>query len=251
LNFHSKEAGYVDRKTIKSFNDGQMADKKNILIIAPHPDDDVIGMGGTIALKAEEGHNFTIVYVTNGAGSIKTDDYKELSTDELVKLRKKEAELSIQILLNNPHQAEQIFLSYKSADLFENPEAYKEELKQILRKKTFNEVYLPYPEDRHPTHRAVAELSKEAVKECTAPSSKLADFYAYETWDAIPINDKVITVDISQYYKRKLSAVSCHKSQCSITPFDEGIIAKNKYNAVFSSINSKNKMEYAELFLKL
>jgi LmbE family N-acetylglucosaminyl deacetylase len=46
-------------------------------------------MGGTIALKAEEGHNFTIVYVTNGAGSIKTDDYKELSTDELVKLEKK------------------------------------------------------------------------------------------------------------------------------------------------------------------
>ena len=224
-----------------------MAEKKNILIISPHPDDDVIGMGGTIALNADKGHNFTIVYVTNGAGTIKTDDYNNLSVDEIIKLRKKEAELSIQFLLDNPHQAEQIFLGYKSANLFENPEQYKNELSQILKRKTFDEVYLPYPDDRHPTHRAVAQLSTDLIKK----ASPQPELYAYETWDAIPINEKTVTVDISPYYKRKLSAISCHKSQCSITPFDEGIIAKNRYNAVFGSINSKNKIDYAELFLKL
>ena len=31
-----------------------------VLVIAPHPDDEVIGVGGTIAKRAEEGHE---VYV--------------------------------------------------------------------------------------------------------------------------------------------------------------------------------------------
>jgi LmbE family N-acetylglucosaminyl deacetylase len=228
-----------------------MNKKKNILVIAPHPDDDVIGMGGTIALKAEQGYSFTIVYVSNGAGSIKTEDYKELSIDELISLRKKEAQLSIQLLLDNPHQAEQIFLNHNSSDLFEKPENYKNELKEKIKEKIFEEVYLPYHKDRHPTHREVAKLSKEAIEECTAKTAKGIELFAYETWDSIPMSEKVIVVDISKYYKRKLSAVSCHKSQCSITPFDEGIIAKNRYNAVFNSINSKNKMEYAEIFLRL
>ena len=224
-----------------------MSIKKNILIISPHPDDDVIGMGGTITLKSHEDCHFTIVYVTNGGGSAAEGSYKDFSKDEMVKIRKLEAEASIQMLLDNPHQAEQIFLDFNSSDLFENPELYTKELSNILGRKKFDEVYIPYPEDRHPTHKAVAKLSLETIR----AKDVEAQILAYETWDSIPITEDTIYVDISPYYKRKLSAVSCHKSQCSITPFDEGILAKNRYNAVFHAINSKNKMEYAEVFLVL
>ena len=116
-----------------------------------------------------------------------------------------------------------------------------------MRRKKFDQIYIPYPGDRHPTHRAVAKLSIDAIREKDVETQILA----YETWDSIPIVEDTIYVDISPYYKRKLSAVSCHKSQCSITPYDEGILAKNRYNAVFHEINSKNKMEYAEVFLQL
>ncbi|MEI6092116.1 MAG: PIG-L deacetylase family protein [bacterium] len=220
---------------------------KNILIVSPHPDDDVIGMGGTIVIKAREGCDFTIVYVTNGAGSALEGSYKDFSKEEIIKIRKLEAEESLQMLLDNPHQAEQIFLDFNSSDLFENPEMYKKEFRSILERKDFNEVYLPYINDRHPTHKAVAKLSLEVLR----ARERKFNAYAYETWDSIPVDEETIYVDITQYYKRKLSAVSCHKSQCAITPFDEGIIAKNRYNAVFHKVNEKNKMEYAELFLKL
>ncbi|MEI6079021.1 MAG: PIG-L deacetylase family protein [bacterium] len=224
-----------------------MSDKKNILIISPHPDDDVIGMGGTIVIKAHEGCNFTILYVTNGGGSVKEGPYKEMASEEMIKIRKIEAQTSLQMLLDNPHQADQVFLDFNSSDLFENPENYMQELGKVLDRKKFDEIYMPYPNDRHPTHKAVTKLSLETIK-ARRMSSEL---YAYETWDSIPVDEETIFVDISPYYKRKLSAVSCHKSQCSITPFDEGIIAKNRYNAVFHAINAKNKMEYAELFMKL
>ena len=220
---------------------------KHILIIAPHPDDDVIGMGGTIALKAKEGCSFNIIYVTNGGGSIRTEDYKELSKTELVKLRKTEARKSLVPLMDDISEAQQVFLGLESSKLFNTPELYTRELENILKTKKYDEIYIPYFKDKHPTHRAVAELSMEVIK----ASNLRTELYAYETWDALPIGEDTIVVDISKYYKNKLSAVSCHKSQCSITPFDEGIIAKNRYNAVFNQVNTKKKMDYAELFLRI
>ncbi len=224
-----------------------MTDDKRILIIAPHPDDDVIGMGGTIAVKSKEGYKFTIVYVTNGGGSSKSVEYKDLSKEEMIELRKKEAEQSILPLVDDVKTVKQLFLGMDSKDLFEKPELYTGELSKIIHNKKFAEIYIPYPEDRHATHSAVASLSLDSIRE----HIKDPEIYAYETWDPIPVVGNTVFVDISKYYKQKLSAVSCHKSQCSITPFDEGIIAKNRYNAVFKDINSKNKMEYAEIFLRL
>ena len=221
--------------------------EKNILIIAPHPDDDVIGMGGTIALKAKEGASFTIIYVTNGSGSVKTGEYKDLSKEELIILRKEEAKRSLVPLLDDASDVRQEFLGLESATLFTTPELFTRELDAILRSKKYDEVYIPYFKDRHPTHKAVAELSIETIKHGRFP----VELYAYETWDPLPVGENTIIVDISRYYRNKLAAVSCHKSQCSITPFDEGIIAKNRYNAVFNQINTRNKMDYAELFLRL
>ncbi len=224
-----------------------MSVNKHILIIAPHPDDDVIGMGGTIAVKAKEGYKFTIVYITNGGGSSRSAEYKDISKQELIELRKKEAEQSIIPLVKDPKDVTQVFFGFESSTLFEKPELYTGELGKILSKQKFMEVYIPYPEDRHTTHRVCAVLSLEVLR----AQKEHMDIYAYETWDPIPVVGNTVFVDISKHYKQKLSAVSCHKSQCSITPFDEGIIAKNRYNAVFKEINAQNKMEYAEIFLKL
>jgi glucosamine-6-phosphate deaminase len=40
-----------------------------VLIISPHPDDDVIGMGGTLELMPNK-QNVRILYMTNGDGGI-------------------------------------------------------------------------------------------------------------------------------------------------------------------------------------
>ena len=224
-----------------------MADDKRILIIAPHPDDDVIGMGGTIAVRSKEGYKFKIVYVTNGGGSSKSPEYKDLSKIEMIELRKEEAKQSLIPIVDDIKTVEQVFMGLDSIDLFEKPELYTGKLAQIIDGETFDSAYIPYPEDRHATHSVVASLSIEILRN----SSKQIQIYAYETWDSLPVVKNTVFVDISKYYKQKLSAVSCHKSQCSITPFDEGIIAKNRYNAVFKDINSINKMQYAEIFLKL
>jgi len=97
-----------------------MSVNKHILIIAPHPDDDVIGMGGTIAVKAKEGYKFTIVYITNGGGSSRSAEYKDISKQELIELRKKEAEQSIIPLVKDPKDVTQVFFGFESSTLLKS-----------------------------------------------------------------------------------------------------------------------------------
>jgi glucosamine-6-phosphate deaminase len=53
-------AGKVNREPKAS------ADAKTILVFSPHPDDDVISMGGTIIRLVEQGHKVHIAYMTSG-----------------------------------------------------------------------------------------------------------------------------------------------------------------------------------------
>ena len=47
---------------------------KTVVVFSPHPDDDVIGMGGTIARLVEHGHHVHIVYQTSGHHGVHDDD---------------------------------------------------------------------------------------------------------------------------------------------------------------------------------
>jgi glucosamine-6-phosphate deaminase len=46
---------------------------KRILVLSPHPDDDVIGMGGTLCRLVEHGHEVHIAYQVSGSNSVPDD----------------------------------------------------------------------------------------------------------------------------------------------------------------------------------
>lgn len=56
---------------------------KKVLIFSPHPDDDVISMGGTFARLVEQGHNVHVAYETSGNIAVLDDyAYEEVDTAE-------------------------------------------------------------------------------------------------------------------------------------------------------------------------
>ena len=73
------EAVFHDRlATIQPFPAGRLADRRSstpkseirnpkcVLVFSPHPDDDVISMGGTIIRLVEQGHKVHVAYMTSG-----------------------------------------------------------------------------------------------------------------------------------------------------------------------------------------
>ncbi len=46
---------------------------KRILVLSPHPDDDVIGMGGTLCRLVEHGHEVHVAYQVSGANAVSDD----------------------------------------------------------------------------------------------------------------------------------------------------------------------------------
>ncbi|MDC9724268.1 MAG: glucosamine-6-phosphate deaminase [Urechidicola sp.] len=58
-------------------------EKKRVLIFSPHPDDDVISMGGTFDRLVEQGHEVHVVYQTSG--NIAVSDHEALKFAEVLK----------------------------------------------------------------------------------------------------------------------------------------------------------------------
>jgi glucosamine-6-phosphate deaminase len=59
-------------------------DKKRVMIFSPHPDDDVISMGGTFIRLVDQGHNVHVAYQTSGNTAVWDDDvlrYVEFAID--------------------------------------------------------------------------------------------------------------------------------------------------------------------------
>ncbi len=57
--------------------------KKRVIIFSPHPDDDVISMGGTFDRLVEQGHDVHVAYQTSG--NIAVSDYEALKFAEVIK----------------------------------------------------------------------------------------------------------------------------------------------------------------------
>ena len=66
--------------------------KKRVIIFSPHPDDDVISMGGTFDRLVQQGHDVHVAYHTSG--NIAVNDSKVFETTELIRRIIKSLKLS-------------------------------------------------------------------------------------------------------------------------------------------------------------
>ena len=62
--------------------------KKRVLVIAAHPDDEVLGCGGTIAKHADNGDEINILIVSEGSTSRQTKRDPKSASKELNSLKK-------------------------------------------------------------------------------------------------------------------------------------------------------------------
>jgi N-acetylglucosamine malate deacetylase 1 len=184
-----------------------------VLVVAPHPDDEVLGCGGVIARHVARGDDVYVVIVSRGA--------PDVFPPELVEQARQEAAGANKVLGTR----RTFFLDFPAPRLDIVPaSSLANALKELVMQVQPAIVYLPHHGDLHSDHKAVYWATLVA----TRPNG---GFYprrllCYETpseteWGA-PISGEMfvptIFVDVSQYLDVKLEAMKCYGSQLAPSP---------------------------------
>jgi len=206
--------------------------KKNILVIAPHHDDEVIGCGGTLLKFKQRQYKITVVYITAGYSGIPL-----LGKEKAIETREKEARKSSQILgITNT-----IFLKEKDRELNFNFHTTSKLIK-IMRMTRPLYIFAPHPNESDREHRIVSEITNEAI--WLANSRYFPQLGKHKSWtyNAIlyyevhtPIQRPQLYVDISDYIDLKTKALNAYKSQIKNTNYSYAISSLNRYRGIMSS----------------
>jgi LmbE family N-acetylglucosaminyl deacetylase len=213
----------------------------NILVIAPHADDEILGVGATMAKCIDNGDNVYICIVTRGVKPLFDDVYMD-------KLRN-EALLAHKIL----GSVKTYFLEFPSVMLEQVPRyEINNKIFNVVQEVKPDIVYMPHFGDMQKDHQIVAEAVMVAVRPKYEHAVKR--IYSYETlsetgWNIPNTQNEFIPnvyEDISDYLDKKLEAMSVYESQLSDYPNPrsiEAIKALAKYRG--STVN----LRAAEAFM--
>jgi len=215
---------------------------KNVLVLSPHPDDDVFGLGGTIVRLIKNGAQVTVAYFCDGAGGIpienKNRDLRDLGVDfkkdkSLIEKRKVEAKEAGKIL--GIHS--QVFFGYPDGELASGSAAVRA-LVDLINKVEPVIIFTPSFLDNHPDHRVTNEILMNALSEYKYRDN--VQIWAYEVWTPLYPNR---LVPIKEVLEIKKEAVKKHQSQLEARDYLGAIVGLNQYRAEINNVDG-----YAEAF---
>src|SRR6185503_14855064 len=122
---------------------------RKILVIAPHPDDEVLGCGGALCRHRAAGDRVSVIFLTSGELGL-----KELPLQRAKWVREREARAAARILGVTSLE----FLHAPDWGVAEAQADLAAPLRRALRRERPDVVYLPHPADGHPDHQAVWPL---------------------------------------------------------------------------------------------
>jgi LmbE family N-acetylglucosaminyl deacetylase len=190
----------------------------NVLVVAPHPDDEVLGCGGTIARHAAAGDCVRIIVVTRGIAAL-------CSEKDVTRVREEQC-ASSHIL-----GAEGIeYLDFPAAALDTIP-AYTiaDAIKRAIDRSQPEVIYAPHWGDVHTDHKITYLATLVASRPCN--QHKVHRLLCYETpseteWGTPSATDAFLPsvfTDISTQLEKKVKAFECFHSQLREAPHPRSI----------------------------
>src|SRR3954453_16731035 len=176
----------------------------SILVIGPHPDDQELGMGGTMVKLARQGHKVHIVDMTNG----------EPTPRGSVETRAAESAAAAKVL-----GVERTLLGLKNREVVHDlPSRHK--LAALIRVHRPDLLFLPYPTDAHPDHVAVTKIGEDApfdanLTKSSTPGEPLHPRrIIYYFCTHLRVNfPAMFCIDITDTMETKMQAMHCYESE--------------------------------------
>jgi len=191
---------------------------RRVLVIAPHPDDEVLGVGGTIARLASEGAEVHVVIATTG--------YPPAFDAALTQQGRREARCAHELL----GVRETVFLPFPAAGLDTVPHsemnaAFGEAMARVRP----DALFVPFNGDIHRDHQRVFASALVAAR--PGGPHRPAAIYAYETLSETNWNAPYLTpgfapnvfVEITEQLETKLEAMRRYASQVKPAPNERSV----------------------------
>jgi len=179
-----------------------------VLVVAAHPDDEILGVGGTVATHVDRGDDVTLAVMCEGV-SIRYDPERH---DEVVRQAHGAASIlgvTDLVLKNLPDQRlDTIPLGQVIG-----------EVEALVRDRRPEIVYTHFGGDINRDHQVIAEAVLVATRPYAAPSVR--EILMFETpssteWGSsqlLPAFDPSVFVDISAVIDRKVEAFLCYSAE--------------------------------------
>lgn len=188
------------------------------LVLAPHPDDEVLGCGGTMARIVASGGTVEVAVVTQGQAP-------RFDAAQVAIVRAETERAHALLGIARTH-----FLGLPAAELDRMAHAdLNHAIAQVVAKVRPDTLFVPFVGDLHLDHRLVFDAAMVAARPRGADYPRR--ILAYETvsetnWSApglAPAFQPNVFVDVSDHIDAKIAAFACFASQCRPFPDERSI----------------------------
>ncbi|MCB9883277.1 MAG: PIG-L family deacetylase [Planctomycetes bacterium] len=204
-----------------------------VLVVTPHPDDEVIGCGGTIAMLRERSIDVVVVHVTDGALGDPGSHFEDIVTIR----RRESAEALAELGVSRTRE-----LGFPDASLPERLAELRDVLRQTIEEEAPTFVMYPSPFEAHADHLALAAI----VAEIFEPGDLgVQAVYFYGVNSPVPAS---CLVDVTPAYEKKQAAVRRYASQITYIDIPGKVRALDSARTV--NIEDRN-VEVCEAFCRV
>ncbi|MBL8841521.1 MAG: PIG-L family deacetylase [Planctomycetes bacterium] len=206
-----------------------------VVVVAPHPDDELIGPGGTLLLHRQLGDPLHVVVVTdggNGGAAASAEQRAALVATRAAESRSVAARLGATLELYGFPDGRRA----REEDLG----ALVPRLVETLARERPALVYAPHPAELHGDHHVVAIATQRAL----ALSGCGAELFGYEVWGACAPD---VVVDVSATFAEKVELSRLYASQLGETAIAHCFGGLNAYRSAFLPKGAR----HGEAFVRL
>jgi len=215
--------------------DTQAYSGEHILVISPHPDDEMIGCGGTLIKLIQEGSRVSIVQLTDGSNTAVLKDSPE-------HIRKTVRLDEAKTVAKN--------LGFFELFLFKEPDSHLtctrnnvEKLSEILDRLKPRIIFIPFMNDTHADHIVANEILGMSLKKSFL-NLKDVQVASYEVWSLVPPNTYC---SIDNQFDRKADMLRKYRTPMKLVDYVRFCESLNAYHA-YTLLGKKG---FAEVFFTL
>lgn len=206
-----------------------LLDQGKVLVFAPHPDDETLGCGGTLALLQQNGCNVKVVFVTDGGGAGSLPEGS-------IAIRQQEAKAALTAL----GIQDWLFMDEPDGSFRSHPK-FEHHVLEIMEQFQADWIFSPSVLDYHRDHVAIGQtLASLWQRHKTAKR-----LFFYEIWSPVPATH---VVDISSVIELKRQAISHYQLPLAHCDYLSASIGLAAYRGLYLSGSGHSK--FAEVFVE-